>query len=87
MVGFGAMRHAWNRAIRQAPQPTLQLLFDKVKKQKRAVARRSLRVPGAAQHGAKRSGALQTRDPGSLPYQSNRGPGSAVHRAVTGGKG
>ena len=44
------------------------------------------RVPGAAQRGAKRSGALQTRDPGSLLYQSNRGPGSAVHRALSGGK-
>src|SRR5712691_476116 len=30
-------------------------------------------VPGAAQHGAKRSGALQTRDPGSLPYQKQPG--------------
>ena len=37
------------------------------------------RVPGAAQHGAKRSGTLQTRDPGSKSTD-NRGPASAVHR-------
>jgi hypothetical protein len=41
------------------------------------------RVPGAAQHGAKRSGALQTRDPGFCPREeSNRGPASAVHRCA-----
>ena len=37
-------------------------------------------VPGAALHEAKRSSALQTRDPGFYPRIRNRGPASAVHR-------
>src|SRR5947209_7970815 len=37
------------------------------------------RFPGAAQHEAKRSGALQTRDPGSVPYQEQ--PGSRISGA------
>src|SRR2546422_5663835 len=37
------------------------------------------RVPGAAQHEAKRSGALQARDPGSVPYQEQ--PGSRISGA------
>jgi hypothetical protein len=32
------------------------------------------------QHEAKRSGALQTRDPGFSQLIVNRGPASAVHR-------
>jgi hypothetical protein len=45
-----------------------------------------LRVPGAAQHGAKRNGALQTRDPGFLLAEQ---PGSRIsgaplrHKRVT----
>lgn len=39
------------------------------------------RVPGAAQHVAKRNDAPQTRDPGFL-IGMNRGPGSAVHHFV-----
>jgi hypothetical protein len=37
-----------------------------------------MRFPGAAQHGAKRSGALQTRDRYKLRDCDD--PGSAVHR-------
>ena len=35
-------------------------------------------VPGAAQHGAKRNDALQTRD--RYTHRLRDGPGSAVHR-------
>src|SRR5437762_14078586 len=44
------------------------------------------RVPGAAQHEAKRNGALQTRDRYGIARRKTRvnallgGPGSAVHR-------
>ena len=44
----------------------------------RYVERKLLRVPGAAQHEAKRSDALQTRDRTKLGVCG--GPGSAVHR-------
>jgi hypothetical protein len=37
-----------------------------------------MRVPGAAQHEAKRNGALLTRD--RYEFRPWNGPGSAVHR-------
>ena len=47
MVGFGAMRHAWNRAVRQAPQPTLRLCQIANAPPARLQARGPRSAPGA----------------------------------------